>query len=123
MSTLLSVALILAQATPLPSPASSPTPPSECNHVAEVIKPAYPIPEGNMWDEDQARYATLEVVVGPDGTIGKITVVKSSGSFAFDMASVRAAKRSVFKPKMLDCKPVEGPAMFRTSLTPGTPPP
>ena len=110
--------MLLAQVTAL-----APTPSTECDHAAEVVKPAYPIPEGNMWNEDGPRFATLEVVVGPDGKIGKITIVKSSGSFTFDMASVRAAKRSIFRPKMVDCKPVEGSALFQTSLTPGTPPP
>jgi TonB family protein len=70
----------------------------------------------------QPLYATLNVLVAPDGTIEKVEVIKSSGNLSFDMASVQAAKRSVFRPEMLDCKPVEGTALFRTSLTPNVQP-
>ena len=68
-------------------------------------------------------YATLTVLVAADGKIERISIYKSSGDDKFDMASIRAAQKSLYKPKVVNCQPVEGTAVFRTSLIPGTPPP
>jgi len=78
----------------------------------------YPEPLSDLPSDLQPLYATLSVLVAPDGKIEKITIFKSSGNLGFDMASVRAAQKSVFKPKMVNCQPVEGTAVFHTSLTP-----
>jgi TonB family protein len=68
---------------------------------------------------DQGPFAaTVSVLVGPDGKVEKTTIVKSSGNFQFDMASLSAAKRSTYTPKTVDCTPVEGTVLFNTSFTP-----
>jgi TonB family protein len=79
----------------------------------------YPESTDDLPSDYQPLYATLSVLVAADGKIEKITVYKSSGNLGFDMASIRAAQKSVFKPKVVNCQPVEGTAAFRTSLTPG----
>jgi TonB family protein len=66
--------------------------------------------------------AIVAVWVAPDGSVEKAKIYRSSGDLLFDEASVRAARRSTYKPKVLDCKPVEGIVYFRTSLTGGYPP-
>jgi TonB family protein len=66
--------------------------------------------------------ATVSVLVGPDGRVEKATIYRSSGYLQFDIASIRAAKSSRYKPKLIDCKPVEGTVLFKTSLTPNTSP-
>ncbi len=39
---------------------------------------------------DMSLYAKLEIVVLPDGTVGKVTVVKTSGILAYDVAAIDA---------------------------------
>jgi TonB family protein len=114
--------MLLAQATASPMP----TPTTACNHDAYVVKPDYPRDFGNpFWQNGEvtALYATVSVVVGADGRVEKASINKSSGHLQFDMASVRAAKSSTYKPKMVNCQPVEATVLFKTSFTPGAPPP
>jgi protein TonB len=110
--------LLLAQATPSPAPTPTPGP---CFHDAQVVKPAYPVPTADVPSDGQPLYAAVSVLIGPDGKIEKATIYKSSGNLGFDTASIRAARQSVFKPKVVNCQPVEGTAFFLTSLTPGPP--
>jgi TonB family protein len=107
--------VVLAQATP--SPAASP-----CQAEASVTKPVIPDVDLATREQVQPLYATVAVLVSADGKIEKTTIYKSSGSFAFDWASLRAAKLSTYKPKVVDCRPVEGTVLFKTSYTPDSPP-
>jgi TonB family protein len=118
--------LLLAQATPAPPvpshdyPAPIATPDAACNHPAEIVKSAYPIPD-EMPEDGQPLYATVTVIVAANGKVEKATILKSSGNVSFDLASLRAARQSEYKPKMVNCEPVEGPIVFKTSLTPNQP--
>jgi periplasmic protein TonB len=114
--------VLLAQVTASPMP----TPTTACNHDAEVVRPDYPRDFANpFWQNGEVTtlYATVSVLVGPDGQVEKASIYKSSGYLQFDMASIRAAKSSSYKPKLVDCKPVEGTVLFKTLFAPGTPPP
>ena len=62
--------------------------------------------------------ANVLVLISPEGKVEKATLAKSSGNLEFDWASVVAARRSAYKPKIVDCKPVEGTFIFKTSLAP-----
>ena len=104
--------LILAQVSPLPSP--SPTP-SECSHDADVADAAKP--DDTMPDTEGDAFAIVAVQVAPDGTVEKAKIYRTSGDLLFDQASVRAARKSKYKPRVVDCKPVEGIVYFRTSRT------
>lgn len=108
---ILAVALLVAQAASSPS---APLCPTEAAGVAkgEVVQTdGVPVDQGPF-------YATVSVLVGADGKIEKATIVKPSGNFQFDMASVTAAKRSTYTPKKVDCVPVEGTVLFNTSFVP-----
>ena len=107
--------LLLAQAAPNPTPSS-------CQAETGLLKADYP-KDFSPPEEGGALAATLSVAVGPDGKVEKVSIIKSSGDFSFDMASIRAAKSSFYSPKLVDCKPVEGTFLFKTSLTPGGSPP
>lgn len=110
--------VLLAQVTASPMP----TPTTTCNRDAEVVKADYPRDFGSpFWQNGEvtALYATVLVVVGADGAVEKASIYKSSGYLQFDMASIRAAKSSNYKPKLVACKSVEGTVLFKTSLIPG----
>ncbi len=58
------------------------------------------------------------VIVAADGSPTAESVVKSSGFKAVDDAVLRAARVSKYKPKMLNCQPVDGPYIFRIDYRP-----
>jgi TonB family protein len=109
--TIIALALLVAQATPGPAPSACMT------EVAGVAKGAVVQIDGVPQDQGPF-YATVSVLVGPDGKLEKATIVKPSGSVQFDMASVSAAKRSTYTPKKVDCTPAEGTVLFNTSFVP-----
>lgn len=111
MSLSFALVLFLAQVS-TPAPTASP-----CNADVEVQKPAIPV-GFSLPSEATALSATVAVLVEPDGSIKNAKIYKSSGDLSFDMASVSAARRSTYKPKLVDCKPVEATFLFKTSLTP-----
>src|SRR5579863_733967 len=104
------LAMLLAQVTPSPSPS-----PSECFHDASLTRADYP--KDFAPAHETPLYATVSVLVSADGKVEKASIYKSSGDLQFDMASIRAAKSSNFKPKRAYCKAVEGTFFFKTSLT------
>jgi TonB family protein len=118
MTLAIMLTLLLAQAAPSPSPSSSY---SECSHEAEVVKPVEPDPT-NVAIGSPDLFAIVAVAVAPNGSVEKAKIYRSSGDLWFDEASVHAARRSTYKPKVVDCKPVEGIVYFKTSLTGGYPP-
>lgn len=59
--------------------------------VEQSIDREIALPQGMA--RDRHGIATLAVTVRPDGTVGSIDLVKSSGFAAFDRAAVRTAKR------------------------------
>jgi TonB family protein len=112
--------LLLAQASPSPSPSPSY---SECSHEADVVKPEEPDPTHmDIGPGSPDLFAIVAVAVAPNGSVVKAKIYRSSGDLIFDEASVHAARRSTYKPKVVDCKPVEGIVYFKTSLTGGYPP-
>lgn len=122
MTSVLMLAVLLAQVTPSPSPTAT----SACSHEAQILKPAYldPIefsmslvPVGN-----RDYFAIVAVTVAPDGSVKSAKIVSSSGNITFDRASVHAARRSTYGPKTVNCRPVDGIVYFYTSKTGGYPP-
>jgi hypothetical protein len=107
------LSLLLAQAAP--SPTASP-----CQADTGLVKAEYPRGFASP-EEVRPLSATVFVVVGSDGKVVAAKILKTSGDGSFDAASIRAAKSSTYTPKLVDCKPVEGTFLFRTSLTPDGP--
>lgn len=105
---------LLAQAAPSPTA-------SACDLSVDVVKPEYPR-DFDLPSEVRPYRATIAVVVGPDGKVRSAKVYKSSGDLEFDMASIRAAKASKYRPQVINCKPVEATYYFLTTLTPNSSP-
>jgi TonB family protein len=116
------VILTLLLAYVSPSPSSQPTG-DPCFHDATVIKPVPPDVHDLMGDFLTAPLATkVQIMVAPDRTVKNASVSKSSGFIQFDMAVLQAAKISKYRPKVVDCEPVEGTATFWGTWGPGPPP-
>ena len=113
MTLAVALSLVLAQAAP--SPAASP-----CQAETGLLKAEYPR-DFNPPEEVKPLSATVFVVVGSNGKVVAAKILKTSGDGSFDAASIRAARSSTYTPKLVDCKPIEGTFLFRTSLTPGGP--
>jgi TonB family protein len=113
------LAVLLAQTAASPSPAAA----GQCDQDAHVVKAAIPSIEG-LSQETLMQHLTTEmqVAVAADGSVKSVSVSKSSGYLDFDMAAVRAAKRTTYAPKLADCRPVDGIATFKASLAPNPPP-
>src|SRR5579872_2043490 len=97
-------ALLLAQATPAPSP-------DPCLHEAAIV---IPVMSEFPPSFRPAGPVTVEamVLVGPDGAVESATISHSSGYSAVDAAVISAARASSYSPKVVDCKPVEGRYLF-----------
>lgn len=109
--------LLLAQATASAPPASS----AQCNQEASVVKADYP----HLTEPPSMvpLHASVAVVVAPNGRVKSASISQSSGDLGFDMASVRAAKNSLFNPKLVNCQAVEATYLFKTNLLAGHGPP
>ena len=108
--------LLLGQVTPSPSPATSASA-SPCQQEADVTKPAIPH-DFDRREVEGPIFATIAVVIKPDGKIKTAGIYKSSGDPSFDDASLYAALASKYRPKIVDCTPVEATVYFKTSYTP-----
>jgi protein TonB len=58
----------------------------------------------------------LKILVEPDGTAGKVTVVKSSGHRALDKAAIEAVEQWKFKPARRGSTPIRGYALQSISF-------
>jgi TonB family protein len=110
-------AIVLLAQTAAPTPV-----PCGCQADAQIVYAQYPEPEV-IPPADGPFDATVAVTVGADGKVKNAKILQSSGNLGFDMASIRAAKESKYKAKLVDCHPVESVIPFKTFATRGTPPP
>src|SRR5579871_856987 len=106
-------AFALAAQTASPGPA-----PRGCDADAQMPQLVYP--DGSYGArsygvDDQSLYAIVAVTVEADGTVKKTVIVRSSGDRQFDLMSIRTARLSKYKAKLLNCEPVEGTARFISS--------
>ncbi len=92
------------------------TTPSNCTHDASVVNAAAPIPpKGTV---KVSTDATVRVGIAPTGTVTYVTVVKSSGVSAIDIATAEAARASTYKPAVSNCKAVAGTYLFHAMFRP-----
>jgi TonB family protein len=61
---------------------------------------------------------TVEVLVTVDasGNVVKTSISKSSTNFAVDQAAIRAARKSKYSPKIVNCQPAGGDYLFQASF-------
>ncbi len=87
---------------------------TKCDHDATVLTATPPeIPKGTPQVKADA---TVRVGIAPSGTVTSVTIVKSSGVSALDIATAEAARASTYKPAMASCKAVAGSYLFHAEF-------
>lgn len=101
--------------TPLSSPTASTCPTTEVMRITThgPVPSATPLPA----DHPPMAYASVVVTVSPDGTVMRAVLKHSTGSASEDGDALSAARTGTYKPKMADCKPVEGTYFFLEVFT------
>ena len=107
------LAIILAQATPLPSPTTSACPPTDVKRIKPTNAPDPEWPRQDKWCTGIACLVVEVVVtVNPDGTV-KSAVERGSWGTGADAAALTAARNSKYVPATVNCQPVMGTYIFR----------
>lgn len=106
---------LIAQSTSSPSPACS-----NPNTNAIAVKPVPPDYPDSAVRLGLGPVTTLALVtVGIDGKPTDIRIYKSSGNADVDAATITAAQKSTYRPRVIDCKPVAGGHyLFRADFNP-----
>ncbi|HTV92676.1 MAG TPA: energy transducer TonB [Verrucomicrobiae bacterium] len=90
--------------------------PSNCNRDATILYAAQPeIPKSTP---KVTANVTVRVDIAPTGTVTSVSIVKSSGVSAIDLATAEAARASKYKPAMSNCKAVQGSYLFHVAVSP-----
>jgi TonB family protein len=87
------------------------------NAEAAVLTPAPPMVPASAPKLANA-WVTVLVTIGPNGKVTHESVQHSSGSSQIDEATLDAAKRSTYSPKLVDCKPVAGSYVIKAKFAP-----
>ncbi len=102
-----------ARARGLIDPTGRVVPPAEAVaeelEVVEAASPSYP---RNALLRGVSGFVRLLVDVDAEGRVQKVSVVDSSPRGVFDSAAVSAARKSRFRAKLLDGKPVESTGVY-----------
>ncbi len=88
--------------------------------VAKAVDPAYP---------DSAKdlglgyvVVLVDVTVEPDGHVSKAMITQSSHNPAIDKEALRAARASIYSPKIVGCQAMTSIFIFRAAMDPRTAP-
>jgi TonB family protein len=104
--------------------AAQPVPPIERTDCLEPMREAVVVTKASPEISPLIRKAGMplttevEILVGPNGSVEKATVRKSSGSAVFDDAAVTAANETKASPKLVYCKPAFGLYVITETFTP-----
>ena len=111
------LAVVLQMTTGQAAPSTvAVTNPTKCDHPATVLNAVAPeIPKGTP---EVRADVTVRVGIAPTGTVTYVSMVKSSGVSAIDIATVEAAKSSKYAPAMANCKAVSGSYLFHVQTAP-----
>jgi TonB family protein len=101
------------------SPPSGGNCPATDVSVAHAVAPAYPTAAMRFVQSPIA--VQVIVMVAADGSVKSAAIAQSSGYTQPDANALQAAQASTYKPKTVDCKPVEGLYVFRADFAPPTP--
>ena len=71
--------------------------------IYQKEKPNYPAISRRKGEEGRVM---LSVEIGPDGDIGEISIINTSGYSRLDMAAIKAAKKSIYNPAIVENIPV-----------------
>ena len=84
--------------------------------ITHSVKPEYP--DGAHALGLGQVMVLVAVNIGPDGTVRSVSIDKSSGNMAVDMAAMNAAKASSYSPKIVNCTPTSGSYLFVAQFVP-----
>lgn len=62
--------------------------------------------------------AGIRVYITPQGTIGALRVLNSTGNGELDQAALRAAAQSTYLPRIKNCRPTFGLYLFKATFDP-----
>lgn len=113
----IALTLLLAQATVMPSPPVSTCPTTP----ATIVKPAQPVYPRSLPAHTPPLTVTVQVTVNPDGSVKGARVWQSSDYAEADTAALAAAAASTYRPKMVNCEPVEGTYLLHSDFLPTQP--
>jgi TonB family protein len=83
---------------------------------ALVVNPVMPaIPHGSK----VSASVEIAVTIAPSGQVTQAKVARSSGNPTIDAAVLKAAQKSTYSPKIVNCRAVTGGYLFRANLAPG----
>ncbi len=101
--------------TPMPSPTAG-----ACPAATDVVvtRPEEPIAPPGLSELGGSISVTILVTVNPDGSVKSAQVERSSNSLAVDKAALNAARSSTYRPKIVNCHPVEGTYHFTVKFEP-----
>lgn len=115
---------LLAQATPsatpTPWPASqwpSPRPNGPRFHEATITQRAQPVWPASLPATTPQLMAMVEVLIGTNGVVEEASIHQSSGYPAADAAAIDAARATIYRPKVVNCRPAEGRYLFKADFT------
>jgi TonB family protein len=84
-------------------------------YVTNAVQPSFPASARSV----TSTISTLiEVDVAPNGALKSARVYKSSGNRDADLAALKAARASMYSPKVVNCHPIEARYLFRADFAP-----
>jgi len=106
--------VIIAQiATPAPSPSARTCPTTE-------VEWTHSFRPGTQKSQSFHTVGTVSaaalVTVNPDGSVKSVTLKKSSHYSDVDAFTISQARNAIYKPKTVNCEPVQGTYLFKITL-------
>ena len=84
--------------------------------VAQAAIPGYPDSARDLGMGPVVVY--VQVTVNPDGSLTHAVITQSSNNSAIDQAALRAARASIYSPKIVGCQAMTGTFIFRADFRP-----
>lgn len=113
----------LVASTALASPGPHATSSGNCAETqAAILKAAQPVyPSAAMRFVQSPISVQVIVYLDAGGSIKTASVAQSSGYADADASALKAATASTYKPRTVDCKPVDGLYLFKADFAPPAP--
>lgn len=103
-------------AWPTPAPIKHKT---TCDHGATVEKAALPDYPKVAHDLGLGRVVShVEVAVDALGSVKRLAIYKSAGTYAVDAVAIRVARSSTYAPAKRKCQAVPGTVLFHVGFNP-----
>jgi TonB family protein len=84
--------------------------------IAQAATPAYPASAADLGIGPVVVY--VQVTVNPDGSLAHAVIARSSNNSAIDSAALRAARQSLYSPRIVNCSAIETSQTLAVYLNP-----